>query len=115
MRFARSSGLGRNGAVVRLGVHVERLVLEKFIAAVGSADESLKLTLKPLCDLFALSRIEADRGWFLEAGYVSANKSKAVRSLVTKLCGEVRLIAVPLVDAFGIPDEVLAAPIAVER
>ena len=39
--------------------------------------------------------------------------SKAIRTLVNGLCCEVRAQAIPLVDAFGIPDEMLAAPIAV--
>ncbi len=35
------------------------------------------------------------------------------RPLVNGLWREVRAQAIPLVDAFGIPDEMLAAPIAV--
>ena len=31
--------------------------------------------------------------------------SKAIRTLVNGLCCEVRAQAIPLVDAFGIPDE----------
>ena len=36
-----------------------------------------------------------------------------IRKLVNRLCGEVRQQALPLVDAFDIPDELLAAPIAI--
>jgi acyl-CoA oxidase len=72
----------------------------------------LQQVLATLCDLYALARIEADRGWFLEHGYIEGTKAKAIRKLTNKLCLEIRQQAVPLVDAFGIPDAVLAAPIA---
>ncbi|NHZ73473.1 MAG: acyl-CoA oxidase [Nitrospirae bacterium] len=93
--------------------HTERVVLEQFAAGIDGCEEpALKAMLGSLCDLYALHRIEADRGWFLEHGYIESAKSKAIRKLVTKLCFEARPQAVPLVDAFGIPDPVLAAPIA---
>ncbi len=97
--------------------HVERLVIEQFAAGLEAHRPSLdehQLTepLTLLCDLFALARLEADKGWFLEHGYFDPPKSKAIRNLVNRLCGELRPHAVPLVDAFGIPDELLAAPIA---
>ncbi len=95
--------------------HVERLVLERFIAGVKSCDDkSLRKVLGTLVDLYALEHIERDRGWFLEHGYIESGKSKAIRKLVNRLCREVREQAVPLVDAFGIPDALLAAPIAMD-
>ena len=69
--------------------------------------------LRSLVHLFALSRIEADRGWYLESGYLEPPKSRAIRAQVNELCEELRAHARFLVDAFGIPDEVLGAPIAV--
>ena len=102
--------------VTLANAHVERVTLEQFVAAVdGCGDVALATQFKTLCELYALSRIEADRGWFLESGYVSGGKSKAIRALVNQLCGEVRLQAVPLVNAFGIPDEILGAPIGSEQ
>ena len=40
-----------------------------------------------------------------------AAQAKAIQRLMEGLCGELRGVAVPLVDAFGIPDFVLRAPI----
>ena len=94
--------------------HVENVILERFADAVDEADEALRPPLALLRDVFALSRLEADRAWFLEAGYISTGKSKAIRGLVNKLCAEVRPLACRLVDAFAIPDELLAAPIAMK-
>ena len=93
--------------------YVERVILEQFIAKIGSLpDQSLQVPLKRLCDLFALTRLEQGKGWYLENGVTSGVQSKVCTRLVTRLCAEVSEDAVALVDAFGIPDECLAAPIA---
>jgi acyl-CoA oxidase len=57
--------------------------------------------------LYALSTIEADRGWFLESGYLEAAKARAIRSQVGTLCREVREHAGVLVEGLGVPDVVL--------
>lgn len=92
--------------------HVEREILAAFTAAVDTADGELREILRLLRDLFALWRIEEDRGWFLESGHMEGVKTKAIRDLVDRLCAESRRNALPLVDAWGIPDACLAAPIA---
>jgi acyl-CoA oxidase len=38
-------------------------------------------------------------------------QAKAIYRLIGSLCGELRGVAVPLVDAFAIPDHILRAPI----
>jgi acyl-CoA oxidase len=40
-------------------------------------------------------------------------KTKAIRKVLNQLCWDIRQDAVPLVDAFQIPDACLAAPIAI--
>jgi acyl-CoA oxidase len=93
--------------------HVERIVLERFATAVdGCPDPRAAATLKILCDLFALWRIDLDRGWFLEHGVLAGGKARAIRKLINRICGELRPHAVPLVNAFAIPEALLAAPIA---
>lgn len=93
--------------------HMERVVLETFQRAVSDApDDAIADALTPLVQLYALDRIELNRSWYLEAGYLEPPKSRAVRALVNKLCGEIRPVAVPLVDGFGIPDDLLGAPAA---
>ena len=66
--------------------------------------------LRELSLLYALDRIEADRAWFLEAGYLDPPKSRAIRAKGSELCAELREGVVALVDAWGIPDEILEAP-----
>lgn len=94
--------------------YIERIVLEQFIEQVGrTEDANCKVALKKLCDLFALSQIEKNKGWYLEHDYMTGTKTKAIRRLVNQLCWEVRQDAVPLVEAFKIPDSCLSAPIVV--
>ncbi len=63
--------------------------------------------------LFALTLLEENRGWFLENGLLSADASKALPSAVETACAQLAPDALALVDAFGIPDQCLAAPIAI--
>ncbi|MEX1309464.1 MAG: acyl-CoA dehydrogenase [Candidatus Sulfomarinibacteraceae bacterium] len=102
----------QNHAVNLANAHVDRVLVEQFVSASEKADDSLMTTLDALCDLFALSTFEENRCWFLEEGYIAPVKGKAIRKEVTQLCKEVRAQAVHLVDAFGIPESCLAAPIA---
>jgi acyl-CoA oxidase len=96
--------------------HVERIVLEAFADAVERCEESPHgAALNRLCDLYALSAVERDRGWFQEHGRISSTRSKAVTREVNSLCRELRQQAGQLVDAFGIPDAVLGAPIGLRE
>ncbi|WP_392896346.1 acyl-CoA dehydrogenase [Streptomyces sp. LN699] len=91
--------------------HVERLVTEAFVAKVRAMPEGgEKAALALLCDLFALSTIEADRAWFMEHGRLTIQRSKAISREVNDLCRKVRPLAVDLVDAWGIPSAMLRAP-----
>ena len=94
-------------------VHIDRVVLEHFVAAVDRCEDAEVATLlDTLCDLYALSVIEADKAWFLEHGRLSAPRAKGVTAAVNDLCRQLRPSARMLVDAFAIPDEAIAAPIA---
>ncbi|MFD8802679.1 acyl-CoA dehydrogenase family protein [Streptomyces atroolivaceus] len=91
--------------------HVERLVLEAFVDKVRALPESgNKVALGLLCDLYALSTIESDRAWFMEHGRLTVQRSKAISREVNDLCRKVRPLAGGLVDAWGIPPEMLRAP-----
>jgi len=92
--------------------HVERIVLEAFLDKLDAVDPGPnKDALQLLCDLYALSCIESDRGWFLEHGRLSSTRSKAVTAQVNELDRRVRPIAQELVDAFAVPREMLRAEI----
>jgi acyl-CoA oxidase len=88
--------------------HTERLVLEAFVARTAELpDGDLKVALNLLCDLHALTTIESDRAWFMEHGRLSSARSKAITREISSLCRKIRPLAVHLVDAFGVPEEML--------
>ncbi|MGA6168200.1 acyl-CoA dehydrogenase [Amycolatopsis magusensis] len=99
--------------VLRAGrVHVDRLVLEAFTAAIARCqDPAVAALLERVCDLYALSNIEADRAWFLEHGRLTSTRSKAVVAAVNSLCAELRPHARTLVDGFAVPEQFLQAPL----
>jgi acyl-CoA oxidase len=86
--------------------YVDRVVFDAF-AAVADRDPLLGRLLA----LHGLSTIEADRAWFVEHGYLTAARTKAVTGAVNALCGELRPHARELVDAFGIPENWLDCPL----
>jgi acyl-CoA oxidase len=91
-------------------VHVDRVVLEAFVEAIDQCtDEPAKALLGQVCDLYVLSNLESDRGWFLEHGRLTTRQSKAITRAVNELCRTLRPQARTLEDAFGIPDECLPA------
>ncbi len=91
--------------------HVERTVLEAFVAKCAQIpDGPVREGVGLLCDLYALSTIEADRAWFIEHGRLSVQRSKAISREVNALCRRIRPLAEDLVDGFGVPPEMLRAP-----
>ncbi len=96
--------------------HAERLVLEDFQRAVeATEDEQIQNLLRLVCALYALEHLERDRGWFLEQNLIDPPVAKAVRAQVNTLLHRLRPVAVELVDAFGIPDELLGSEIGSGR
>jgi acyl-CoA oxidase len=91
--------------------HVERLVLEAFVAKTAELpDGDQKVALNLLCDLHALCAIEADRAWFMEHGRLSSTRSKQITREINSLCRKIRPLAEQYVDAFGVPVEMLRSP-----
>ncbi|MBT8220684.1 MAG: acyl-CoA dehydrogenase family protein [Bacteroidia bacterium] len=93
--------------------YTEELIYEQFYKKVRSVqDQKLHGVLRKLRNLYALTVIYEDRGWFLESGYIESAKSKAIRAVIGRLNREVRRESLGLVEAWGIPDALLRAPIA---
>jgi acyl-CoA oxidase len=97
--------------IAAANAHVERLVLEAFVDKTRALpDGDQKVALNLLCDLFALSTIEADRAWFMEHGRLTVQRSKSISREIGSLCRKVRPLAIDLVDAWGVPVEMLRSP-----
>ncbi|MEW5307894.1 MAG: hypothetical protein WDW38_007735 [Sanguina aurantia] len=90
---------------------IEATIFKAFLKGVqGCMDPDVRKSLKAMADLFALRCIEGD-AMFRNEEYLSPGKAKAMQRLQEELCGELRGVAVQLVDAFAIPDIILRAPI----
>jgi len=123
-RLARKEDAG--GAVLHIQehlvalawAHADRIALEWFDArlAAGAASGTLSPTavadLERLGALHGLGRIRAEAAFYVAEGYIEPSKESAMRKETALLLRELSVSAVDLVDAFGIPDVTLAAPIA---
>jgi acyl-CoA oxidase len=106
----------QNHAVDAARAHIDRVIFEAFARRIESCDDdSLRRALELVCDLYALWTIETERAFYQEHGRLTGPRCKAITREVNRLCNEVRFVAGDLVDAFGIPDEVLRAPIGLRN
>lgn len=86
--------------------HIDRTVLEAFIAGIDRCEDAhARGILEMLCDLYALSVIEADKAFFLEHRLLSTERARAVNNGINERCRNLRPHAQTLVDAFGIPEQ----------
>ncbi|MFY1575324.1 acyl-CoA dehydrogenase [Verrucosispora sp. WMMD703] len=96
--------------------HIDRITLEAFVAGIeDTADPAVRALLSRVCDLYALSVIEAHKGWLLEHGRLTPARSKAITAVVNGLLKELRPQMRTLVDGFAIPDIWLHAAILREE
>ncbi|MCZ2846486.1 acyl-CoA dehydrogenase family protein [Modestobacter sp. VKM Ac-2978] len=96
--------------------HIDRVVLEAFVAGIErTTDPAAKALLARVCDLYALSTIEADKGWFLEHGRLTPTRAKALTGVVNDLLKELRPHMRTLVDGFAIPESWLNCAIVAEE
>ena len=92
--------------------HADRLALEWFDEVAKGASDPVGEQLDRLGALHALGRIRAEASFYFSEGYLDPSKESAMRKETVALMRELRASALDLVDAFGIPDVALAAPIA---
>jgi acyl-CoA oxidase len=85
--------------------HIDRVVLEAFVAGIDACPEGeARELLELVCDVYALSVIEGDKAWYVEHGYLSSGRAKAVTRGINDRCRKLRPHAETLVDGFGIPE-----------
>ncbi len=108
-----AAGAVQNHLLAMARAHVDHFIFESFCEGVAElAEGAERAALERLVDLYGLSRLEEHAAWFLENGYFEARKARGVRKEVELLCAEVAQEAIALVEAFGIPEVALSAPIA---
>lgn len=102
--------------------HVDRQLIESFVDAIERVDTpnateeeaSLVPILRALCSLFALTTIQKYSGFYLTFRFFSPTTSKNIWVVINELVNKLAPASLQLVDAFGIPDAVLGAPIATD-
>jgi len=91
--------------------YIDKIVTASFAKKVSEATGDLQPILKRVFTLYGLDTIHANKGWYLENDYMEGVKTKAIRKVRTKVLQDLRPDLRGLVDAFGIPEELIAAPI----
>ncbi|KAK9806580.1 hypothetical protein WJX73_004625 [Symbiochloris irregularis] len=94
--------------------YAEREVLDACLRTIQQAPSSLRQILTQITTLHALHRLEADMAWLLTEGVVPLKFAKEVPLEIRALCQELAPSSQALVDSFGIPDHLVAAPIATD-
>ncbi|KAG2490905.1 hypothetical protein HYH03_010818 [Edaphochlamys debaryana] len=116
---ARSQAFERNlDLVLEVGrANIERFCYENFVAETERAPAALKPSLELLANLYGIKCLQKGAAFYLGMGAMDRADVAALRTAAqahyAMLCaGGLRSPAVALVDAFGIPDHLLQAPIA---
>jgi len=82
--------------------HAQLLQWESFTDALDEVkDPETQKIMTWMRDLFALSTIEQDLGWFIEYGRISQQRARTLREYTNRLAARLRPYAQELVDAFG--------------
>ena len=76
-----------------------------------SDDTGLAQLMSLVLEVYGLDRLWAHQAWYLRHDVMVADKVRAIRSVRTQTLEELRTVALDVVDAFGISDAVLGAPI----
>jgi len=95
-------------------LHCDYFVLHCFIEAIEAVPEDangVKRILKKLCDLQAVITIDKYIGLALEDRFLNSKQSDMLHELQRTLCKQLRKDAIPLVDAFNLPDFVINSPL----
>ena len=93
----------------------ERFVLEEVLRAISCAPTTKESgVLSELASLYALRKVECDLSWFIVNGVLSNDQAAMVPNHIHKLVSSLAAHALPLVDAFGIPDALLLTPLAAD-
>ncbi|HEY4535976.1 MAG TPA: acyl-CoA dehydrogenase [Enteractinococcus sp.] len=82
--------------------YAQLLQWESFTKALdGIQDPETRKIMTWMRNLFALSTIEQDLGWFIEYGHISQQRAKTLRQYTNRLAARLRPHAQDLVDSFG--------------
>ncbi|MEH0109850.1 acyl-CoA dehydrogenase [Tersicoccus sp. MR15.9] len=103
----------QNELIEAARAHGELLQWEAFTTALASIeDEGTRTVLTWVRDLFGLTLIEDNLGWYLMHGRISMQRARTLSGYVNRLLARLRPHAQDLVDAFGYEQAHLRAAIS---
>lgn len=91
--------------------HVARLALDSLLDAADRVhDPAARAAIDPLCALYALDKISEHASWYVCAGILTAQQTSRISVLRDLACDRIRPHVGTLVDALGLTDDLLHAP-----
>lgn len=91
--------------------HIDRMILEAFFEAESTlTDERSQEVLEQVRDVFFLSVVCDNAGWFLEQSLLTGTRTKGARAGLADLVDSLGPWSEVLVDAFGVPSTMLDIP-----
>lgn len=91
--------------------HIDRMILEAFFEAESTiTDERSQEVLEQVRDVFFLSVVCDNAGWFLEQSLLTGTRTKGARAGLADLVDSLGPWSEVLVDAFGTPSTMLDTP-----
>ena len=94
--------------------YTERLIAEAFLDQIQSADATLQPILEQLYKQYVTDIIEQNLGTFITAKILDVDAAEGVNAAAAQLCKDIAPDTLALVQSFGIPDQMLSAPIALD-
>lgn len=103
--------------VVQLGwAHTEKWCMGVLLQEAAAAPARAKAGIAAMAQLFGATRVERNLASYLAAGVLTGSDAAALRAAVNRACrqlgGSGAKPALVLCEGFGVPDHLLAAPIA---
>ena len=90
------------------------MVFDQVIDCIRTSDDSLAAPLSEVLTLYGIHCIEKDLGFFLSTGILTPAQGRQVVAVSRQYCTIIASQAIGLVDAFGLPDHCVTAPIAAD-
>lgn len=88
----------------------ERLVFDQLVEKLQT--KGVENILSDVLNLYTVDCIERDLGWFMRSGLVNKKQANAIVEFSTECCSVIARQSLALVEAFGVPEQCIVAPIA---
>lgn len=92
--------------------HVDRIILEGMLEAEAElADGQAKEVMEQIRDVYVLSVIHDNSGWYQEQNLLTGTRTKAARAALNDLVDSLGPWSETLVDAFAVPENIADVPL----